>query len=148
MNPSINRIIDWRGMRDRLIAQFPNADIYMIEDAVCAAASDQEPPSMNVKNPFHVELDDFVILSLKWSRKNRDYLIGIPSSSGVYARYLNGELLYIGMSSSIGNRQRHHQMIMPCDELRYYLCDESSARLIERRLVAKHKPRFNRLLKS
>lgn len=70
----------------------------------------------------------------------------LPSKAGVYAFVLDdGTPAYIGMSSNIGRRVLQHRVRF---RVKFLLCDESSARAIEMRLVGMHNPPLNSKLRT
>ena len=90
-----------------------------------------------------VELSDFTMHRQKAAGKHPR--VPLPTGSGVYALLdAKRRPLYIGMASMIDRRVCQHWY--PHWHVSFFSCNESLARLIERRLIAKHQPRFNTLL--
>lgn len=96
-----------------------------------------------MKSPLEVDLEDFTPAK---PIRQRSRVLRLPSGSGVYALMLETQKPgYIGISSDVGRRVKQHKVFLPPI---FYLCDESSARLIEARLVGKYNPPFNKLLRT
>ena len=90
-------------------------------------------------------------------RRKRHLADGLPDAPGVYQfRDRHGEVLYVGTSRSIRtrvrsyftaseSRRRIHEMVMLADHVIPVVCGtDLEARVRELRLIAEHRPRYNR----
>lgn len=68
--------------------------------------------------------------------------VHLPGGPGVYLlKDSAGLVVYVGMSSDLARRVRQHWY--PHTGVAFFPCDESSARWIEKRLIAALHPKFN-----
>lgn len=91
---------------------------------------------MDEMNLMQVELSQFTRANSRGRPPVR-----VSSGPGVYGFYMGSQVVYIGMSSDLARRTQQHWY--PRSAVGFFCCDESSARWIEKRLIAKHRPVFN-----
>lgn len=81
-----------------------------------------------------------------------DWVDGIPDrkwGGGVYALYLDGELVYIGRTSCFHVRIKTHRSRMPFDAVKVAPIESKrEQQRLERRLLYRLQPRFNRVRPS
>lgn len=66
---------------------------------------------------------------------------------GVYVLYRNDTVIYVGQSSDIVARVPMHYR-KQYDRVEYYPCDVTDMDNMERRLIRKHQPEYNRAHKT
>ena len=65
-------------------------------------------------------------------------------NTGVYMLIDHGEIVYIGQSANIQQRINSHKKDKQFDDVRIIDCNKIDRRIVERDLIHKHSPKYNK----